>query len=116
MKLTCRVYNEVRGNVLTTGRRSGTWRWHLEPKEVHQSDAIEEPFLVPHRTFQTRVLERIISLKEFFKEPIKVSQRKGFFKAPLLVPPRTFKSGSLRHHFWFHEEPFKQGFFKEPFP
>jgi len=41
-------------------------------------------------------------LKEFFKEPIRVSQR-------------TFKEGSLRHHIWFHKEPFKPGFFKEPF-
>jgi len=40
--------------------------------------------------------------KEFSKEHIKVSQR-------------TYKNGSLRHHFWFHEKPFKPGFFKEPF-
>jgi len=37
---------------------------------VLQSDAIEEPFLVPQRTFQTRFFKE---LKEFFKEPIKVS-------------------------------------------
>jgi len=33
-------------------------------------------------------------LKEFFKEPLKVSQRtlnKWFFKAPFLVPQRTFQ-------------------------
>jgi len=42
-------------------------------------------------------------LKEFLKEPIKVSQR-------------TLKHGSLRHHCWFHKDPFKPGFFKEPFP
>jgi len=42
-------------------------------------------------------------LKEFFKETIKVSQR-------------TVKNDSLRHHVWFHKEPFKPGFFKEPFP
>jgi len=41
-------------------------------------------------------------LKEFFKEPIKVSHR-------------TFKNNSLRHHFWVYKEPFKPGFFKEPF-
>jgi len=29
---------------------------HLEPNMVPQSDAIEEPFLVPQRTFRTRVL------------------------------------------------------------
>jgi len=29
---------------------------HLEPKMVLQSDVIEEPFLVPQRTFQTKVL------------------------------------------------------------
>jgi len=41
------------------GRRhlhSEQWRSHQEPKMVLQSDAIEEPFLVPQRTFQTRVL------------------------------------------------------------
>jgi len=43
------------------------------------------------------------SLEEFLKEPIKLSQR-------------TLKDGSLRHHFWFHKEPFQPGFFKEPFP
>jgi len=35
-------------------------------------------------------------LKEFFKEPIKVSRRtlkKWFFKAPFFVPQRTFKPG-----------------------
>jgi len=42
-------------------------------------------------------------LKEFFKEPIKVSQS-------------TFENGSLRPHFWFHKEPFKPGLFKVPFP
>jgi len=31
-------------------------RCHLEPKKVLQSDATEDPFLVPLRTFQTRVL------------------------------------------------------------
>jgi len=55
-----------------------------------QSDAIEE-------TLKNHFL------KEFFKEPIKVSQR-------------TLKNGSLRNHIWFHKEPFKWGFFKEPFP
>jgi len=29
---------------------------HLEPKMVLQSDAIEEPFMVSQRTFQSRVL------------------------------------------------------------
>jgi len=36
--------------------------------------------------------------KEFFKEPIKVSQRtfkKGFFKAPFLVPQITFQTRVL---------------------
>jgi len=42
-------------------------------------------------------------LKEFFKEPIKVSQR-------------ILNNCSLRHHLWFHKEPFKPGFFKEPCP
>jgi len=42
-------------------------------------------------------------LKEFFKEPINESQR-------------TLTNGSLRHHLWFHKEPFKPGFFKEPSP
>jgi len=32
------------------------WRSHLEPEMVLQSVAIEEPYLVPQRTFQTRVL------------------------------------------------------------
>jgi len=32
------------------------WRCILELKMVLQSDAIEEPFLIPQRTFQTRVL------------------------------------------------------------
>jgi len=82
-------------------------------------------------------------LKEFYKDPIKVSQRtfkhgslrqhfwfqkelsnqgslnkhflKEFYKDPIKVSQRTFKHGSLRHHFWFHKEPFKPGFFKEPF-
>jgi len=34
---------------------------------VLQGDAIEEPFLVPQRTFQTRVLQRTISLKSSSK-------------------------------------------------
>jgi len=33
-----------------------TMEGHLEPNRVLQSDNIEEPFLVPRRTFQTRVL------------------------------------------------------------
>jgi len=33
-----------------------TMKVHLEPKMVLQSDAKEEPFLVPQRTFQTWVL------------------------------------------------------------
>jgi len=66
--------------------------------------------MVPQRTFQTRVLQRTISLKSNFKEPIKVSQR-------------TFKTGALRHHFWFLKNLSNQGsiknhflkeFFKEP--
>jgi len=35
---------------------SEPWRFHLELTMVLQSDAIEEPFLVPQSTFQTRVL------------------------------------------------------------
>jgi len=37
-------------------------------------------------------------LKEFFKEPIKVSQRtfeKWFLKAPFMVPQRTFQTRVL---------------------
>jgi len=41
-------------------------------------------------------------LKEFFEEPIKVSQR-------------TLKNGSLRPYLWFLKVPFKLGFFKAPF-
>jgi len=33
-----------------------TMKVHLEPKMVLQSDAIDKPYLVPQRTFQTRVL------------------------------------------------------------
>jgi len=39
-----------------TGTYTEPRRSHLEPNMVLQSDAIEEPYLVPHRTFQTRVL------------------------------------------------------------
>jgi len=42
---------------------------HLEPNMVLQSDNREEPFLVPQRTFQTRVLKRTISLKSSLKNP-----------------------------------------------
>jgi len=79
----------------------------------------KEPIQVSQRTLKTWFFKRTISgstnnlsnqgslknhvLKEFFKEPIKVSQR-------------TFKHGSLRNHFWFLKEPFKPGFFREPFP
>ncbi|TNN61803.1 hypothetical protein EYF80_028025 [Liparis tanakae] len=75
-------------------------------------------------------------LKEFFREPIKVSQRtfkqwffkapflgslknhflKVFFEEPIKVSSRTLKNGSLRHHFWFHKGLFQPWFFKEPFP
>jgi len=61
---------------------------------------LKAPFLVPQRTFQNRVLP---FLKDFLKEPIKMSQRTfntWFFKATYLVP----------------HEPVKPGFFKEPFP
>jgi len=65
-------------------------------------------FLVPQRTFQTRVLQRTISLKsssknhflkEFFKEPIKVSQR-------------TFQNWFFWHHFWFQKKHLKHGSLK----
>jgi len=72
---------------------TGTWRCHLEPERVLQRDAVEEPYLVPRRSFRTRVLLSNHFLKEFFKETIKVSQRtfkKRFFKAPFMVPQRTF--------------------------
>jgi len=39
-----------------TEHHTGTWRCHVEPNMVLQSDAREEPFLVPQRTFKTRVL------------------------------------------------------------
>jgi len=58
---------------------------------------MEEPFLVPQRTFQTSVLKSSSkNLSRCLKEPS--------------------KNGSLMHHFWFLKEPFKSGFFKEPFP
>jgi len=61
---------------------------------VLQSDAIEAPFLGSLKNH---------FLKEFFKEPIKVSQRtfnKWFFKAPFLVPQRTFQTRVLsENHF-----------------
>jgi len=63
----------------------------------------KEPYLAPQRTVQSRVLQRTISLNSFFKDPVNVSQR-------------TFEKWSLRQHFWFHKEPFKPGFYKEPFP
>jgi len=44
-----------------------TWRCHLEPKTILQSDALEEALLVPQRTF-----------------------KKLFFKAPFLVPQKIF--------------------------
>jgi len=65
--------------------------------------AIEEPYLVSTKNLSNQGSLKNHFLKEFFKEPIKVSQR-------------TLKKGSLKHHFWFHLEPFKPGFFKEPFP
>jgi len=37
-------------------RTRRTMEEHLEPDMVLQSDAIEEPFLVPQRNFQIRVL------------------------------------------------------------
>jgi len=33
-----------------------------------------------------------------------------------LEPKRFFRATPQKNHFWFHKEPFKPGFFKEPFP
>jgi len=44
-----------------------TWRCHLEPKMVLQSDAIEEPFLVPPRTFPLKSSSK--NLERCHKEP-----------------------------------------------
>jgi len=43
-------------------------------------------------------------LKEFYKEPMKVSQRTfkpGFFKEPFVVPKEPSNQGSLKNHLWF---------------
>jgi len=43
-------------------------------------------------------------------------EEEEFFKEPITVSHRTLKKGSLRHHLWYLTEPFKPGFFREPFP
>ena len=42
---------KINGDIHTEKKRV-----KLEPKMVHQSDSIEEPLLVPERTFYTMVL------------------------------------------------------------
>jgi len=77
----------------------------VELKMVLQSEAREEYlwFHKEHLNLSNQGSLKNHFIKQFFKEPIKVSQRtfkKWFFKAPCLVPQRTLKAG----------------FFKEPFP
>jgi len=57
-------------------------------EEVLQSDAIEEPFMVPQRTFQPRVLSRT-------DNGVSKNFKKRLFKAPFMVPQRTFKTRVL---------------------
>jgi len=89
-KLTRRPGRFRCGKVIDTQKSEGDI-WN--PKTVLQSDAIEEPFLVPQRIFQTRVLCGTIS---------------GSTK-------NLSNQGSLKNHFWFHKEPFKPGLFEELF-
>jgi len=64
---------------------------------VLQSDAIEEPFLVPQRTFQTRVLKEPFPSRvlQITYEGVSKNLKNDFFKGPFLVPRRTFQTKVL---------------------
>jgi len=84
-------------NGILNNRHTETWRRHL-PNMVLQSDAIEEPFLVPKEPFKPGLFKQLC--------PLRVIQRthKGVSK--------NLKNGSLSHHFWFLKNLSNQGSLK----